>query len=139
MWPINPSQIVVAMILDVVIGDPNRWPRIGRHAGALSLAYERWLTHRFHRTVLLGFLFWFLVVGTMLAGYVIIHSVCLLVSPVAGCVFDVIVIYQAIATRDLHEHVKAVLQPLTVRDINSTREPPSSTAGRDTATLNQFA
>jgi adenosylcobinamide-phosphate synthase len=137
MWPINPSQIVVAMILDVVIGDPHRWPHIVRYAGALSLAYERWLTHRFHRTVLLGFLFWFLVVGTVLAGYVIIHSVCLSVSPVAGYVFDVIVIYQAIATRDLHQHVKAVLQPLTAGDINAARERLSWIVGRDTATLDQ--
>jgi len=137
MWPTSPSQIVVAMILDVVIGDPRRWPHIARYAGALSLAYERWLTHRFHRTGVLGFLFWFLVIGTMLAGYVIIRSVCLLVSPVAGYVFDVIVIYQAIATRDLHQHVKAVLQPLTAGDINAARERLSWIVGRDTETLDQ--
>jgi adenosylcobinamide-phosphate synthase len=137
MWPINPSQIVVAMIFDVLIGDPRRWPHIARYAGALSQAYEQWLTDRFQRTVLLGFLFWFMVVGTMLAGYVIIHSVCLLVSPVAGYFFDVFVIYQAIATRDLQEHVKAVLQPLTAGDINAARERLSRIVGRDTETLDQ--
>lgn len=137
MWPINPSQVVAAMMLDVLIGDPRRWPHIARCAGALSTAYERRLTRHFGRTVLLGILFWFLVVGTMLAGYVIIHSVCLLVSPVAGYIFDVVVIYQAIAARDLQEHAKAVLQPLIAGDIGAARKRLSWMVGRDTETLDQ--
>jgi adenosylcobinamide-phosphate synthase len=137
MWPNNPSQIVAAMILDVVIGDPRRWPHIARCSGALSTAYEHRLTGRFARTVSLGILFWFLVVGTMLAGYFIIHFVCLLVSPVAGYIFDIIVIYQAIAARDLQEHAEAVLQPLTAGDIDAARKRLSWMVGRDTETLDQ--
>jgi adenosylcobinamide-phosphate synthase len=137
MWPINPSQIVAAMMLDVVIGDPRRWTHIARCSGALSTAYEHRLTGRFGRTVLLGILFWFLVVGTMLAGYFIIHFVCLLVSPVAGYIFDIIVIYQAIAARDLQEHAKAVLQPLTAGDIDAARKRLSWMVGRDTETLDR--
>ena len=137
MWPINPSQIVAAMILDVLIGDPRRWPHIARSAGALATAYERWLTGHFSRTVLLGILFWLLVVGTMLAGYVIIHSVCLLVNPFAAYIFDVIVIYQAIAAKDLQEHAKAVLQSLATGDIGAARKRLSWMVGRDTETLDQ--
>lgn len=137
MWPGNPTQIVIAMTLDVLIGDPRRWPHVARYAGALSRAYERWLTDRFQRTILLGFIFWLLVVGTMLAGYLIIHSVCLLVSPVTSYIFDVIVIYQAIAARDLQKHVKAVLQPLTTGDIGTARERLSWIVGRDTEKLDQ--
>jgi adenosylcobinamide-phosphate synthase len=73
----------------------------------------------------------------MLAGYVIIHSVCLLISPVAGYIFDIIVIYQAIAARDLQEHAKAVLQPLTTGDIGAARKRLSWMVGRDTETLDQ--
>ncbi|HZC36615.1 MAG TPA: CobD/CbiB family cobalamin biosynthesis protein, partial [Chthoniobacterales bacterium] len=125
------------MILDVLIGDPHRWPHLARYAGALSLAYERWLTAHFQRTILLGFIFWLLVVGTMFAGYLVIHRVCLLVSPVAGYIFDVIVIYQAIAARDLQEHVKAVLHPLTSGDIGAARERLAWIVGRDTEKLDQ--
>lgn len=125
------------MILDVLIGDPRRWPHVVKYAGALSLVYERWLTGRFQRTILLGFIFWLLVVGTMLAGYLIIRSICLLVSPAASYIFDVIVIYQAIAARDLQEHVKAILQPLATGDIGAARERLSRIVGRDTEKLDE--
>ena len=87
MWPIDPAQILVAVILDVLLGDPRRWPHIARSAGALSTAYERWLTAICSRTVLLGVIFWLLVVGTMLAGYASrIHLLGLV--PLAAQFFD---------------------------------------------------
>jgi hypothetical protein len=44
MWPLNPWQISAAIVIDLALGDPHGWPHIARYAGALSLAYERWLT-----------------------------------------------------------------------------------------------
>ena len=137
MWPLNPSQIVAAISLDLVIGDPHGWPHIARYAGALSVGYERWLTQRFPRTMLLGLLFWFMVVGTMLAGYFIIRTICWLVSPIAAYILDVIVVYQAIAARDLHKHTKSVLQALAAGDLKTARERLSWIVGRDTQDLDQ--
>src|ERR1700757_4389575 len=104
MWLLSPSQIVVAIIPALITGEPNGGPHQARFAGVLSAVYERWLTRHFSRSVRSGLLFWCLVVGTMLAGYVIIHVLCSLISPIASYAFDVFIIYQAIAARDLHRH-----------------------------------
>jgi adenosylcobinamide-phosphate synthase len=177
MWPLSPLQILAAIVIDLAIGDPHGWPHIARYAGALSLAYERWLTgvpssefrvpssefrvagsefervtrysdHKTRnselgtrnqelRTILSGLLFWFMVVGTMLGGYLIIRILCSLVSPIAGYIFDVIVVYQTIAARDLHEHAKAVLEALGAGELQSARKRLSWIVGRDTQGLDQ--
>jgi adenosylcobinamide-phosphate synthase len=135
MWLLNPSQVVAAITIDLVIGDPHGWPHVARCAGVLSAFYERWLTHHFSRSFLLGVLFWFMVVGTMLAGYVTIRVICSLTSPVASYVFDVFIIYQAIAARDLHKHARSILQALVSGDLSAARKRLSYIVGRDTQDL----
>jgi cobalamin biosynthesis protein CobD/CbiB len=41
MWRVDPSQIFIAIVLDVLLGDPRGWPHIARWAGWLSAAYEQ--------------------------------------------------------------------------------------------------
>ena len=135
MWLLNPSPIVAAIIVDLIIGDPHGWPHQARFAGILSTVYERWLTRHFSRSVRSGLLFWFLVVGTIVAGYVIIHVICSLISPIASYVFDVFIIYQAIAARDLHRHAEMVLWPLVSGDLSTARKRLSYIVGRDTRDL----
>ena len=135
MWLLNPSQIGAAIVIDLIFGDPYGWPHEARFAGMLSTVYERWLTRHFPRSILLGRLFWFVVVGTMLAGYAIVHVICSLISPVATYVFDVFIIYQAIAARDLHKHAKSILRALVSGDLGAARERLSYIVGRDTQSL----
>ncbi len=135
MWLLNPSQIVAAIIIDLMIGDPHGWPHQARFAGLLSTVYERWLTRHFSRSILLGLLFWFLVIGTIVIGYGVIHVGCSLISPVAGYLFDVFIIYQAIAARDLHRHAKLILGGLVAGDLSAARKRLSYIVGRDTQHL----
>ena len=136
MWLLNPSQIIAAIIVDLSIGDPHGWPHVARCAGGLSTVYEKWLTGQFSRSIGLGILFWFMVIVTILAGYIIIHDICSLVSPVASFVFDVFVIYQAIAARDLHKHARSILQALVSGEMSAARKRLSYMVGRDTQDLN---
>jgi adenosylcobinamide-phosphate synthase len=135
MWLLNPSQIVTAIIVDLIIGDPLGWPHQARFAGVLSIVYENWLTHHFSRSIRLGLLFWFLVVGTLVAGYAIIRVICSGISPIATYVFDVFIIYQAIAARDLHRHAETVLRALVSGDLGAARKRLSYIVGRDTQDL----
>lgn len=139
MWLFSPSQIVAAIIADLAVGDPHGWPHIARCAGVLSSVYERWLTQHFSRSVLVGLLFWFMVVGTMVTGYVCIQFVCSLISPVASYFFDVFVIYQAIAAKDLHKHAKTILQSVVCSDLVSARRRLAYIVGRDTQNLDESA
>src|ERR1700740_3022841 len=122
MWLLNPSQIFAAIIIDLMIGDLHGWQHEARCAGMLSTACERWLTRHFSRSILLGLLFWFLVIGTIVIGYGVIHVGCSLISPVAGYLFDVFIIYQAIAARDLHRHTKLILGGLVAGDLSAARK-----------------
>lgn len=137
MWLASPSQIVAAIIVDLAIGDPHGWPHIARWAGALSTVYERWLTPHCPRSILAGVLFWFMVVGTILTGYVCVRFICSLINPAASYVFDVFVMYQAIAAKDLQKHAKTILQSLVCSDLEAARRRLSYIVGRDTQNLDE--
>ena len=76
MWRADPFQIMAAILLDLLVGDPRGWPHIARLTGKLSVRYEAVLTRRAQRSVTLGFVFWGLVSGTIFAGYTIAYFLC---------------------------------------------------------------
>ena len=137
MWRVDPSQILVAFVLDALLGDPRGWPHIARGAGWLSAACEKLLTARLPRSVALGAAFWALVAGTMLAIYTAAHRVCSMLNPLATRALETFVIYQAIAARDLTRHVKAVIVPRASGDLAAARSRLAWIVGRDTEALGE--
>jgi adenosylcobinamide-phosphate synthase len=137
MFQINPIQIAAAIGLDLVFGDPRNWPHITKLAGRLSESYEGLLTKRWKRTVTLGVVFWFSVIGTLLILYVAARRLCFLIGPAAVSILDSVVIYQVIAARDLHCHAEAVLKGLVAGDLVETRNRLSWLVGRDTQCLDE--
>ena len=137
MWRVDPSQIFIAIVLDVLLGDPRGWPHIARGAGWLSTGCEKLLTARLRPGVLLGVVFWILVAGTMLAIYAAAHRICSALNPLAARVLETLVIYQAIAARDLSRHVKAIIAPLANGDFAAARSRLAWIVGRDTEALGE--
>src|SRR5262249_47220773 len=137
MFRISPVQIAVAIGLDLLFGDPRNWPHITKLTGRLSESYEGIFTKTGKRTVTLGVVFWFSVVGTLLILYVATRRLCLLVGPGAVSILDSVIIYQAIAARDLHCHAEAVLKPLVAKDQAEARKRLSWLVGRDTQCLDE--
>jgi adenosylcobinamide-phosphate synthase len=127
----------VAVGLDLLLGDPRGWPHIAKFTGRLSEWFEAHLTKRAKRTTALGIVFWFCVVGTLLGTYLLARRLCLFIGPAAVLVLDSILIYQAIAAKDLHEHAEAVLKPLIRRDLAAARKQLSWLVGRDTQSLDE--
>ena len=136
MWRADPSQLLTAILLDLLVGDPRQWPHIARLTGGLSTRYEAILTRTAKRSVALGILFWGLVAGTIFAGYAIAYFLCLKLSWVAVWLLNTCIIYQSIAATDLHRHVQAVFRPLVVGDLGEARRRLSWIVGRDTEELN---
>jgi adenosylcobinamide-phosphate synthase len=137
MWRVDPSQIFLAILLDVLLGDPRGWPHIARWAGRLSVIYEKLLTARLRRSVLLGVVFWILVAGTMLTIYVAAYRVCSALSPLGVQTLETLVIYQAIAAMDLSRHVKAIIVPLANGKLIAARRRLAWIVGRDTEALSE--
>ena len=135
MWRADPTQILAAIVLDLLVGDPRGWPHIARLAGVLSVRYEAVLTRRAQRSVTLGILFWGLVTGTIFAGYMIAYWFCARLGAI--WVLNTLIIYQAIAVTDLHRHVQAVFEPLAAGNLAEARGRLAWIVGRDTETLSE--
>ena len=117
MWRVDGFQMLLAIALDLLLGDPRGWPHIARLAGRLSVIYEKLLTARLRRSVLLGVIFWLLVTVTIVGMYAVAWGICARVNPVAAWIFQALIIYQAIAAMDLARHVRAVIAPSgSIRD-----------------------
>jgi adenosylcobinamide-phosphate synthase len=135
MWRADPSQILAAIALDLLMGDPRGWPHIARLTGKLSVRYEAVLTRRVQRGVTLGVVFWGLVTGTMFAGYTIAYWFCARLG--TTWLLNTLIIYQAIAVMDLHRHVRAVFVPLAAGNLAEARSRLAWIVGRDTETLSE--
>ena len=137
MWRVDGFQMLLAIALDLLLGDPRGWPHIARLAGRLSVIYEKLLTARLRRSVLLGVIFWLLVTGTIVGMYAVAWGICARVNPVAAWIFQALIIYQAIAAMDLARHVRAVIAPLAAGDLVAARERLAWIVGRDTEKLDE--
>jgi adenosylcobinamide-phosphate synthase len=87
---------------------------------------------------MLGIVFWILVTGTILSGYVITYWLCERLGATATWLLNTLIIYQAIALRDLHRHVQAILQPLAAGHLVEARLRLARIVGRDTESLRRW-
>ncbi len=137
MWKVDPLQILLAVLLDLILGDPRGWPHITRFTGILSEHFENLLTRFFARTVLLGFIFWIFICGTMLFGFLLLYRLLYQIHPLAAWGLEIVILYQTIAAMDLSRHLKAVFQPLHDENLMVARAKLSMIVGRDTQGLNE--
>ena len=135
MWRADPSQLLAAIMLDLLVGDPPGWPHIARLTGGLSTRYEAILTRKAKRSVGLGILFWGLVTGTIFAGYTTAYFLSSKLSRAAISILNTFIIYQSIAATDLDRHVQAVFRPLAAGNLDTARRRLSWIVGRDTEAL----
>jgi len=135
MWQVDPFQTLLAIALDLLLGDPRGWPHISRLAGCLSTGCENLFARWFGRSVFSGLFFWLLVNGALLGIYALIYFLCISVHPVAEWLWQVFIIYQAVAAMDMARHARSILSPLTAGDLPTARQRLSWIVGRDTANL----
>ncbi|MDQ3623518.1 MAG: adenosylcobinamide-phosphate synthase CbiB [Verrucomicrobiota bacterium] len=128
---------MIAIGLDLLLGDPRSWPHPTKIAGAISVSCEKMLASRWPRSVYLGSAHWILVVGGMLILYVVAYWLCSMISRVAVWFLEIAVLYQAIAARDLARHAHAVFQPLQAGDLQTARAQLGRIVGRDTQSLDE--
>ncbi len=130
-------QILIAVVLDLLLGDPRWMPHpvkiIGRAAAWLELPARRVMASpRLAGTVvallvisLSGMAAWALV---WLAGWL---------HPLAADAVSIVLIYTCIAARDLATHGMAVFRPLSAGDMDEARRRVAMIVGRDTERLDE--
>ena len=130
-------QILIAVLLDLLLGDPRWLPHpvrlIGRMAAALESVARRWIA----APRLAGFVTALCVIVVSGAASWLGLSLAQSLSPLFGDVLAIILIYTTIATRDLAVHGMNVVRPLAAGDLAEARRQVSMLVGRDTERLDE--
>jgi adenosylcobinamide-phosphate synthase len=130
-------QILLAILLDLLLGDPRRLPHPVQGIGWLALRVEAPLLRMIPHQRLAGVIAVLVVVGiTVLVGSALVTGATA-IHPLAGDTVSILIIYSCLAPRSLHDHALAVYQPLVSGNLPEARERVGWLVGRDTGGLDE--
>lgn len=132
-------QIIIALGLDMALGDPRWLPHPVRLIGLFAASLEEPLRRTIKNTRLAGIVAVLLVTGiTASLTWACISSV-RTVYPPAGDLLSILILYTAFAARDLADHARDVYRALCNHHLPAARLLVARMVGRDTATMNEGA
>jgi len=129
--------ILIAVFLDLVIGDPRSFPHPVRFIAKLALALEEGTRKRIKSPVAAGGITAFAVLVTAGGVTALLVYGARLLHPIAGYVVTVLVIYTTLAAKDMAAHSREVRRALESGDLASAREKVGMIVGRDTDRLDE--
>jgi adenosylcobinamide-phosphate synthase len=130
--------IILAIALDLLLGDPRWLPHPVRGIGFFASRSELFMRKIFRKSLrIAGFCTALLVIGSCGALSWLFIDLLSSIHPFAGIAAGVLVIYVSIAPRDLYNHSTAVLKALKGGSINKAREKVAMIVGRDTENLSE--
>lgn len=131
------QQILLAMLLDLLLGDPRWLPHPVQGIGWLAQRVEAPLRRLIANQKLAGVVAAVWVVGaTTLVGFGLLKGAALL-YPLAGDIVAILLLYTCLATRSLHDHALAVYRPLISGNLVEARQRVGWLVGRDTDQLDE--
>ena len=114
-------QLLIAVALDLALGDPRWLPHPVRGVGRLAVAMEKLARRTLGSGRLAGLLAAtavYVTVGLAAWGAIRLAAIA---HPVAGDVVSIVVIYSTLAACDLARHGMAVFRPLAAGDLDEAR------------------
>ena len=130
-------QILIAVAIDLLLGDPRWLPHPVCGIGRLAAGTETFARRLLGSTRIAGLmaaLTVYLTAGLAAWGAIYLAAVW---HPLAADAVSIALIYTTIAARDLVRHSTAVFRALTAGDIVEARRCVGAIVGRDTATLDE--
>ena len=130
-------QIIIALLLDLMLGDPRRLPHPVKGMGRLALFLEPHARSRISAPRAAGVLTALAVI--MLSGLSAWGVIRLagLAHPWAADAASILLLYTCLAAQDLSRHSDAVFQALEARDLEAAKHRVSLMVGRDTQDMSQ--
>lgn len=129
-------HIVLAVLLDLALGDPRRFPHPVVGIGRLALALENPLRRRFPEGRA-GIAAVVAVVATTVAAVTACWAIGAALHPLLGDLVSILLIYTALAMQGLRRHALAVYAPLIGGDLDTARSRVGMLVGRDTGRLDE--
>ncbi|WP_283595639.1 adenosylcobinamide-phosphate synthase CbiB [Paraclostridium bifermentans] len=131
--------MVIAYLLDLIIGDPYSFPHPVRFIGNIIRFTEGKIRIIFKSKKQLkigGFLLWTITVGfTALATNLILNLLC--INNILYVLIASIILYTTLSTKCLADEAKKIYEVLKTGDIEKSRKQLSYIVGRDTTSLNE--
>lgn len=130
-------QLLAAIGLDILWGDPRHLPHPVRGMGRLALALEGPLRKRIADPRLAGIVTTFIVVATTAATATLLLIAAYRLHPWAGDALSVLLLSTCLAGRDLAAHAWQVFKALRSGNLELARSRVAWMVGRDTASLDR--
>lgn len=130
-------QIAAALILDLLIGDPERIPHPVRLIGNLGSLMEDRFRKMEINLRLAGVLTLAAMMGASWLSVLLILKAATFIDPVLHILVCVLIFYTTFSIRDLLLHAKAVIRALESEDLSLARQKVGMIVGRDTSTLSE--
>ena len=132
----TPSIFFGAYIVDLIIGDPHRFPHpvviIGKFVGFLERGMGGFIDKK-----KAGIILWFTVVIPVYFITLGIVEGCFFINPLFGMIISVFLASLTLATKSLYDESKTVLNALNRGNMEEARKRLSMIVGRDTKDLNE--
>jgi adenosylcobinamide-phosphate synthase len=131
-------QVLSAVVLDLLLGDPPWLPHPVRGIGKLCIWSEKLTRFLFSNHYLAGLVTVFIVLTGTAAGVLLLLQAATAIAPFLGAILAVILLYTTIATRDLLRHSNAVYAQLGPNGtLEKARQAIAMIVGRDTRDLSR--
>lgn len=137
MHGIEPSILITALLLDLLLGDPRWLPHPVVGIGRMIAALERLLRRLVKDELLGGVLLLILVVGATYIAAAVLLKLAYAVSPYLGFAAATVLTWTCLAARSLQLESKLVADRLTTGDLEGARQYLSRIVGRDTDDLTE--
>jgi adenosylcobinamide-phosphate synthase len=129
-------QILLALFLDFLIGDPHWFPHPVKGIGRLALVLEEPLRRRLSPRIA-GIIAVLLVVVISTGSVWLCCQIAAAFHPLCGDLASILFLTTCFAMQDLRQHALAVYNALFSGDLGQARTKVAMLVGRDTETLNE--
>jgi adenosylcobinamide-phosphate synthase len=132
-----PLQIVIALVLDALWGDPRWLPHPVQGIGRLALALETPLRRLIANERLAGAITAILVISITAGSCSLLLFVAGSGHPLLDDLVAILIMYTCLAARDLSRHALEVKEELDAGDLVTARQRVAMLVGRDTGQLDE--
>ena len=127
-------DILIAVVLDLLIGDPPNWPHPVRLIGRIITGLEKWIRKTFVNLKIGGFVLLICTVFAVVTPLVLIN---VMIPPPFLRIINIYLLYCALACKSLWNEANKVKKYLKRQDLVGARKQLAMIVGRDTEHLEE--
>lgn len=128
--------MVLAFFIDLIVGDPPKWPHPVRGFGQMIAFFDRRWNKGKHRK-LKGIIMVVIVIVFVLTTGILLLQLLYSIHPVIGLLAEALLIATTIAQKGLGEAAEQILEPLQANELSTARDKLAMIVGRDTENLSE--